>query len=45
MLAIGFKYEVQKNLYYVDENEKEAAVKYRWSFVDHYLEYEMQMFH
>ena len=37
MIAFGFKYKVRNKFYYVDSNEKEAEVKYRWRFVNRYL--------
>jgi len=40
MKHLGFKYEAWKKGYYVDGHEKPATVKYRWSFVQHYLNYE-----
>ena len=45
MITFGFKYGVWKKFYNVDGHEKEATVKYKWSFVDRYLEYKIQMFH
>ena len=44
MKHLGFKYEAQKKGYYVDGHENPATVEYRWSFVQHYLNYEWRMF-
>jgi hypothetical protein len=32
--VLGFKYEVQKKGYYVDDHEKEGTVEYQWKYVD-----------
>ena len=40
MKHLGFKYEIWRKGYYVDDHEKPATLEYQWSFVQCYLNYE-----
>ena len=44
MKALGFKYEVQRKIYYVDGHEKPETKKYRKKMVREYLQNELRMF-